>query len=130
MVLLLASVAAQLFWAQVDADHAYYGTDARLYQLLAGSVLALGLHRLARPGVRVPWGPVAGVALVAFVVLNSGLVPLTPSVRGLVATVVAVALVAALMLADDSPAGCGCARDGCPSSSARSPTAPTCGTGR
>ena len=110
VVLLLASVASQLFWAQVDADHAYYGTDARLYQLLAGSVLALGLHRLARPGVRVPWGPVAGVALVAFVVLSSGLVPLTPSARGLVATVVAVALVAALMLADDSPVARLCSR--------------------
>ena len=59
-----ASVVAQLVWAQVDTDHAYYGTDARLYQLLAGSLLALLLHRLQpvatrlRPGV-VGWAGLA-----------------------------------------------------------------------
>ena len=33
---LVASVAAQLYWAQVDPTRAYYGTDARLYQLQFG----------------------------------------------------------------------------------------------
>ena len=45
--LLVLSVAAQLYWAGADANHAYYGTDARLYQLLAGALLALAP---ARPG--------------------------------------------------------------------------------
>ena len=103
--LFLASVAAQLWWAQVDAEHAYYGTDARLYQLLAGSLLALGLQRLSRWAPSLPWGRVAVAALVGFLLLSSGLLDLSPSVRGLGATVVSVALVAALMLAEDSRLG-------------------------
>jgi peptidoglycan/LPS O-acetylase OafA/YrhL len=95
---LLASVVAQLVWAQVDATRAYYGTDARIYQPLAGSVLALLLfHRGRLPGA----GTASGVvALVAFVLLASGLVPLSPSLRGLLATVVALALVHAVVQAD------------------------------
>ncbi len=42
--LMVLSVAAQLYWAGADANHAYYGTDARLYQLLAGALLALVLR--------------------------------------------------------------------------------------
>ncbi|HYH35105.1 MAG TPA: acyltransferase family protein [Nocardioides sp.] len=109
-VLLLASVASQLFWAQADPDHAYYGTDARLYQLLAGSLLALGLHRLARPGSRSRWSVAAVPGLVGFLLLSSGLLDLSPSVRGLAATVVSVVLVASLVLADDSRAARALAR--------------------
>ena len=101
--LMIASVASQLYWAQVDAGHAYYGTDARLYQLLAGSLLALGLHRLAARASRVRWGAVAAASLAGFLVLSSGLLAWSPSTRGLAATVVSVGVVAALMLAEESP---------------------------
>ncbi len=98
-----ASVVAQLVWAQVDTDHAYYGTDARLYQLLAGSLLALLLHRLQPVATRLRPGVVGWAALAGFVLLCSGLVPVSASLRGLAATVAAVALVAALMLSDEGP---------------------------
>ena len=96
---LLASVAAQVVWAQVDPTHAYYGTDARIYQPLAGSVLALLL--VHRPDQRAVgrWGVVAPVALGVFLLLSSGLVPMEPWLRGLLATVVAVTLVASVVLA-------------------------------
>lgn len=100
--LLVASVAAQLYWAQVEPTRAYYGTDARLYQLLAGSVLAVTISRLHAVGKRVPWAPVATASLVGFLVLCSGLVELSPSVRGLVATLVSLGMVAGLMIADGS----------------------------
>jgi peptidoglycan/LPS O-acetylase OafA/YrhL len=101
--LLLASVAAQLYWAQADPTHAYYGTDARLYQLLAGSVLAITIGRVATLTRRIGWGPLTLAALAAFLVLCTGVVPLSPSVRGLVATLVSVTLVTGLMVADTSP---------------------------
>ena len=40
----LLSLGAQLYWARVDPNHAYYGTDARLYQLLAGVLLAVAFR--------------------------------------------------------------------------------------
>ena len=100
---LLASVAAQLVWAQLDPSHAYYGTDARIYQPLAGSVLALLLfHRRVRAPheQRVRWAVAAPVALSAFLLLCSGLLPMEPSVRGLLATIVAVTLVCAVVRTD------------------------------
>ena len=103
LVVLLASVTAQLVWAQVDPDHAYYGTDARIYQPLAGSLLAVVVFgRRApdareRPGRREAGAP---AALAAFLLLASGLLPLSPSVRGLLATVAAVALVVGVVRTD------------------------------
>jgi peptidoglycan/LPS O-acetylase OafA/YrhL len=102
VAILVASVAAQLFWAQADPTHAYYGTDARIYQPLAGSLLALLVfgrgHRLAHAR----WGAAAAVALPVFLVLCTGLVPMSPSWRGLLATLVAGVLVCGVVLADDS----------------------------
>ena len=46
--LLALSLVSQLAWAGVDPNRAYYGTDARLYQLLAGALLAVTLRGLAR----------------------------------------------------------------------------------
>ena len=92
-----ASVAAQLYWAQTDVAHAYYGTDARLYQLLAGALLAVALRN--RPGLDPVGcaGPLASVGLVALVIMASGLVGWSPSVRGLGATVASVAAIAGLV---------------------------------
>ena len=101
-VLMLASIASQLYWAQADPNHAYYGTDARLYQLLAGALLALTIHRVAVVGARVRWGAVAWVALATFLLLSTGLLTWTPSWRGLAAMVVSTAAVAALVFADES----------------------------
>ena len=97
---MLASVAAQLVWAQVDPTHAYYGTDARIYQPLAGSLLAFWVfgRRERAPGRR--WGRPAVLALAAFLLLASGLVPLSASTRGLLATGAAITVVWGVVMAE------------------------------
>ena len=94
-VLLVASVAAQLYWAGTNTNHAYYGTDARLYQLLAGVLAALAWRRYGGTKAldRLPgWLFLAGV-----LVLGSSLADVSPSVRGLLVTVAATGLVLAVM---------------------------------
>ena len=128
--LLVASLAAQLYWAQVDTNHAYYGTDARLYQLLAGALLAVALHTWRRRRLRGRRARlVALVGLAGLLVLGSGLVDIAPSMRGIGATAVSVLLIGGLMLGPGQPLPAA-ARCRSRSSWARSPTAPTCGTGR
>ena len=92
----LASLAWALHLRTDDAIRAYYGTDARVYQLLAGASLAL-VPDLAPALVRwrsvLRW--VAPMAVVALVVVGTPLGGEDPIVRGIVATVVtAVALLA------------------------------------
>ncbi|MCW2791328.1 MAG: acyltransferase [Nocardioides sp.] len=116
VVLLLASVAAQVGWARVDADHAYYGTETRLYQLLAGALLGLALHRgrLTRPpgaeetSDAIPQraglvAPVALVALVGMVLVATPLLHVGASYRGLAATLVGVTLVGSLAASEGHP---------------------------
>ncbi len=105
LVLGVGSVAAQVFWAQHDADRAYYGTDARLYQLLAGALLAWWWrrHRMTQEAEqRAAAAPRAAVGattllVVTFVVVASGALSVTPSTRGLLATLIAVALIFAAL---------------------------------
>ncbi len=101
-VLFTASLAAQLYWAQVDTSRAYYGTDARLYQLLAGALLAVLLR--SRPLALPPrvGGAAAGIGLVGILVVGSGLLDVGPSARGLLATVVSVLAIGGLTLSERS----------------------------
>jgi peptidoglycan/LPS O-acetylase OafA/YrhL len=93
--LMLASVVAQVFWATRDSDHAYYGTDARIYQPLAGVLAAIAWRRLAtRPRALRHSG---WVFLALLLLTASSLLPWSPSARGLVATVAAVGLILATM---------------------------------
>ncbi|RJS45071.1 acyltransferase family protein [Nocardioides cavernaquae] len=93
--LMLASIAAQVFWATRDADHAYYGTDARIYQPLAGVLAAIAWRRLAtRPRALRHSG---WVFLGLLLLTATSLVPWNPSVRGLVATAASVGLILATM---------------------------------
>jgi peptidoglycan/LPS O-acetylase OafA/YrhL len=101
-LLLLASVASQVYWAQADPTHAYYGTDSRIYQPLAGAVLALVVHRLPLGGGR-RWATAAAVGLAALLFLSSGLLDVAPSWRGLAATAAAVTVISAVSVADRSP---------------------------
>ncbi len=101
--LFVLSLGSQLVWSVRDQTWAYYGTDARLYQLLAGALLAVALRSMDR---RVPTsaanvGALAG--LVGMLVLGSSLLDVSPTARGIGATVASVALVGGLMLADTSP---------------------------
>ena len=95
--LLALSVAAQVGWALVDANHAYYGTEARLYQLIAGSLLAMAFRSTRRPTFTRRAVGIGTVVSTAGMVLVAGSWPdVTPSVRGLLATVFAVGLVGSL----------------------------------
>ena len=95
------SVGAQLYWAQVDANHAYYGTDARLYQLLAGALLTVALRTWTFHTRRRTAELFAVGGLGAMLLLGSGLLQMSPSWRGIGATVGSVVLVAGLSLRED-----------------------------
>ena len=66
-----------------DPNHAYYGTDARLYQLLAGCLLAQ-LFRTGWSPRRPAFSAVSGVVgLVMMLVVASGLIDVSPDLARL-----------------------------------------------
>jgi peptidoglycan/LPS O-acetylase OafA/YrhL len=97
-LLFAGSVTAQVVWAGIDANHAYYATETRLYQLFGGVLLAVVSRRarwLPRPG-RAATALVSVACLAGLLVVASSLVDLSVSQRGLLATALAVGLVATL----------------------------------
>ncbi|MBV9293467.1 MAG: acyltransferase [Frankiales bacterium] len=95
-LLFALSLLAQLHWAGADPNHAYYGTDARAYQLLAGALLAFAL-RGRRPRLTLRAASLAsGAGLIAMLLLGSGLVAMSVSHRGVAATAAATLLLAGL----------------------------------
>jgi peptidoglycan/LPS O-acetylase OafA/YrhL len=82
-LLFLLSLADQLWFAARDVDRAYYGTDARLYQLFAGALLTATLAFTSRRLGHRAAHLMAVVGMVALVVVASGLVDLSPSWRGI-----------------------------------------------
>lgn len=103
--LLVISLASQFYWSRVDPNHAYYGTDARFYQLVAGALLACAL----RSWSRVRFGPAfrlsAPLGLAVVLVFGSGLVASSPSSRGFAATVGSLLLIAGVMIRGDDVLG-------------------------
>lgn len=99
------SLASQLVAARTDQLRAYYATDARLYQILAGATLAAALWFW--PSILARWTHPAIVvgALGALVVVASSSWSPSPSTRGLAATVASLVAVAALEAQRDGPAG-------------------------
>jgi peptidoglycan/LPS O-acetylase OafA/YrhL len=105
------SVVAQFYWAGHDQNHAYYGTDARAYQLLVGVLGAILWRRYQAR--RTPPAPTArfrrmravrGVGWVSLAVLlltASSLAPFSVSWRGLIAAVASVGLILAVMARTD-----------------------------
>ncbi len=108
-----AGAAISLVWALVlqhtNPDRAYYGTDARAYQLLAGAMLALAPGVTVRLRRRVPSGSVPAVvsamALLALVWLASSALSVGPITRGVGATVLTLAVIASLEWRSSGPAG-------------------------
>ena len=99
-VIAVAAIAS-LVWAlrlqSTSPDHAYYGTDARAYQLLAGALLALAPGIVVR--VRRPGRPVAFIGAAAFaalLVLATSWLDFRPITRGALTAILAVMLIAAL----------------------------------
>lgn len=104
-LLLALSVAAQLHWASADPNHAYYGTDARAYQLMAGALLACFLRRRGLPLTRRAAGIAAGTGLLGVLLLGSGLLSMSVSNRGLAATATSALLLGGLGISEDTWAG-------------------------
>ncbi|MDP9820294.1 acyltransferase family protein [Nocardioides massiliensis] len=99
-VVFLASLASQVYWGRVDEMHAYYGTDARLYQIVAGALLAVAM-RSPRFQVSRRWGTVIAVTgFATWVLLIGPWLDLTQSNRGIVAMVACTMLVGGLMIND------------------------------
>ncbi|MDF1606063.1 acyltransferase family protein [Nocardioides sp. YIM 152315] len=96
------SVGLQVFHAASDVNFAYYATQTRIYQPLVGCVLAIVLRELGRRGMVESRGvgAVAGtLGVIGVVVLASGWVDVSESVRGLWCAVAAVAAVGGVCLA-------------------------------
>lgn len=96
------SIGLQLWRATSDVSYAYYATETRVYQLAAGALLALGVRAAGaavsrRLQVVGPW--VAGAGLVALLAFASRWVDVTPSARGLLATLASLALIGGLWFA-------------------------------
>lgn len=105
-VLTAVSVALQVHAAANDVNFAYYATQTRIYQPLAGCVLAIALRGLGRRGTTESGGVgglVGTLGVVGVVVLASGWLDLSESVRGLLCTVAALAAVGGLCLAPTTP---------------------------
>jgi peptidoglycan/LPS O-acetylase OafA/YrhL len=96
------SLTAQIYWARLDPNHAYYGTDTRAYQLLAGALLAMALRperlALTRRGETTAEA-VAIAGLVGVLLLGSGLLNLSVSRRGVAAVLATVLLIGGLTVA-------------------------------
>ena len=100
-VLFVGSILSQLVSAASNPVRAYYATDARVYQILAGALLALVTweHRVeARNSTRKPLHlssmVITGLlVLVGLATIDGGM---SASARGLVATIAAVAVIAGL----------------------------------
>jgi peptidoglycan/LPS O-acetylase OafA/YrhL len=108
---LRVAVLALILWSATEAiriggpqlDRAYFGTDTRAYQLLAGALLAL-TPQLFKFGSR--FGKLARVAapsaLAAIVLLGTSIVNVSAITRGVLIVVVTVALITALECAPTS----------------------------
>lgn len=103
----IASGVAAWHIAATNVNRAYYGTDTRAYQLLAGALIAL-TPQLMRLGRR--YGPVlrrvAPFALVLLVIASTSLLDVGPITRG----VFTVALSAALIISLENARSSGVAR--------------------
>ena len=97
-LLLVVSLASQFYWSSDDPNRAYYATDARFYQLIAGALLACAL----RSWSQVRFGPAfrvsAPLGLAVVLVFSSSLVASSPSSRGLAATVGSLLLIGGVMI--------------------------------
>ena len=93
----LASVIEAVHIGRTNIDRAYYGTDTRAYQLLAGALLALTpqLFALATKFAKAARA-LAPVALVGLVVVGSSVFGASPIKRGVFAAALTFALIAAL----------------------------------
>jgi peptidoglycan/LPS O-acetylase OafA/YrhL len=106
-IVVLIGAVASLLWAlslrKTDPNRAYYGTDARAYQLMAGALLALTPAVIARFGCYTRlarWAAAGG--LLALLVVASSWSDLDAIQRGVAVTVITFVIIAALEAASGS----------------------------
>jgi peptidoglycan/LPS O-acetylase OafA/YrhL len=108
VVLGAASLVSLTLATRAGSEHAYFGTDTRAYQLLAGALLALWAygrrdaapaHVLVRPSRANGARLMQVLALAGLVVVATSAVDLGPTGRGLLAAALTVALLWAFELA-------------------------------
>jgi peptidoglycan/LPS O-acetylase OafA/YrhL len=95
----LASLIAALYIATDNPNRAYYGTDTRAYQLMAGAFLALtpAIFEVVRRSALRRWLPAITLALLAAIVgLASSAIDIGPITRGAVTTLLVVSLIVSL----------------------------------
>jgi peptidoglycan/LPS O-acetylase OafA/YrhL len=107
-LIVAAGALSSLIWAwylrDTNPNRAYYGTDARAYQLLAGALLALTpslLALLGRSRVIARW--MAATGLVGLVLLAAWGPSIDAIQRGTLATLLAVTLIAGMEAASGGP---------------------------
>lgn len=95
-----ASLSLQVVRAAGDPTYAYYATETRAYQLLAGVGLTLLVRKLAvrlsRTDVARAGTPVAAVGLAGLLLVASSAVDVSASTRGVIATAASVLVIAGL----------------------------------
>ena len=94
-------VGLQLFWAGRNPVRAYYGTDARTYQMAAGALLAVvftvpAVRRIVSTIAGVASGAVAAAAMALLIASSTDLIDVSASRRGMLAAAISVTLIAAL----------------------------------
>ncbi len=92
----LLSVLWALRLANLSVNRAYYGTDARAYQLLAGALLALSPGILRRASRYRGMQLVALAAFVSLLVFSTSLIVTSPIRRGIATAIITVVLIAAI----------------------------------
>jgi peptidoglycan/LPS O-acetylase OafA/YrhL len=93
----LTSCAEALYFATTNIDRAYYGTDTRAYQLLAGAFVAL-TPQLLQLGLRFRSGfeRFSAAALGCLVLMGTSALDVGPITRGAIVAVLAAALITSL----------------------------------
>ncbi len=99
----LCSMLAALSLASHHLDRAYYGTDTRAYELLAGAFIALTPGIVQRARGRRFVGLVAGIACAAVVILATSFVHVNAVQRGVATTIAAVTLIVCIEAASAGP---------------------------
>jgi peptidoglycan/LPS O-acetylase OafA/YrhL len=99
----LASVVWALSLAGTNLDRAYYGTDTRAYELLAGAFLALTPGLVRRASRRRGAATVAFAATAVLVLLSTWIIHVNAVQRGVATTITTVALIVAIEGARGGP---------------------------
>jgi peptidoglycan/LPS O-acetylase OafA/YrhL len=102
-LLFVGSLAMQVYWAGADPSHAYYGTDARVYQLLAGALLAIALRTWPHRPTPAVARTAAAVGLTCVLLLASSLTGAGASSRGIAAMGASTVLLGGLAVHEAGP---------------------------